>query len=80
MTAVPDFGIALPELVFGALTLILLLIGTFGRDKSTGLVSALSVLACIVGIVLVVAADSGSRAVGFEQLFVAGLNISEQQI
>ena len=44
MTALPDFGIALPELVLGGLALILLLVGTFGRDRSTGLVSALAAI------------------------------------
>ena len=69
MSALPNFGLALPELVFGGMTLALLMIGTFGRDRSTGLVSALSVLACVVAAVLVLMTDT-DRATTFESLFV----------
>ena len=67
--ALPDFGIILPELVFAGVTLILLMVGVFGREKSTGLVSALGVVNCIVAIVLVIATDT-ARATSFETLFV----------
>ena len=67
--ALPDFGIILPELVFTGVTLILLMVGVFGREKSTGLVSGLGVLNCIVAIVLVIATDT-ARATSFETLFV----------
>jgi NADH-quinone oxidoreductase subunit N len=71
MTApIPDFGIALPELVFTVLTLVLLMVGTFGKEKSTGLVSAGAVLSCVVAGVLVLTTDLGARTVGFENLFV----------
>jgi NADH-quinone oxidoreductase subunit N len=69
MTALPDFGPALPELVFAVLALILLMVGTFGRERSTGLVSALSVASCAVAIVLVVITDT-TRVASFEHLFI----------
>jgi len=69
MTAIPEFGLALPEIVFAGLTLILLMVGTFGRERSVGLVSALSIASCLVAIILVILTDT-SRATGFETLFV----------
>jgi NADH-quinone oxidoreductase subunit N len=67
--ALPDFGIILPELVFAGITLILLMVGVFGREKTTGLVSGFGVLNCILAIVLVIATDT-ARATSFETLFV----------
>ncbi len=69
IAAVPNFGIALPEIILTGLTLILLMVGTFGKERSMGLVSALSVLSCAITIVLVLLTD-GARATGFENLFV----------
>ena len=69
MIALPDFGIALPELVLTILTLVLLMVGTFGRERSTGLVSALAVLTCAVTAVVVIVTDT-DRAVSFEGLFI----------
>jgi NADH-quinone oxidoreductase subunit N len=65
----PDFGLALPEIVFAALALILLMVGTFAREKSLPLVSALSVASCAAVAVLVIATDT-ETATGFEDLFV----------
>jgi len=67
--ALPEFGIALPEIVFAGLALILLMVGTFGKERSTGLVSILSALSCVVAIVLVLTTDMTS-ATGFEGLFI----------
>jgi NADH-quinone oxidoreductase subunit N len=69
MSALPDFSIAVPELVLGGLTLSLLMVGVFGKDRSTGLVSALSVVACIIAGILVLVIDT-ARATSFESLFV----------
>ncbi|HLG89926.1 MAG TPA: NADH-quinone oxidoreductase subunit NuoN [Alphaproteobacteria bacterium] len=69
MSALPDFSIAVPELVLGALTLALLMVGVFGKDRSTGLVSALSVVACVIAGILVLVTDT-ARATSFESLFV----------
>jgi len=69
MTALPEFGIALPEIIFAVLAMVLLMVGTFGRERSTGLVSWLSVASCIVVGFLVVATDK-ERATGFEGLFI----------
>jgi NADH-quinone oxidoreductase subunit N len=69
MTALPDFSLVLPELVFAGLALILLMVGTFGRERATGLVCLLSVVSCAVAAVLVILVDKG-RATGFESLFV----------
>ncbi len=69
IAAIPDFGIALPEIVFAGLALVLLMIGTFGKERSMGLVSALSVISCAVVIGLVLMTD-GVRATGFEGLFI----------
>jgi NADH-quinone oxidoreductase subunit N len=69
MTAVPAFGIALPELVLTGLTLALLMVGTFGRERSTGLVSLLAVFSCAIAAALVIVTDT-DRALGFENLFV----------
>ena len=69
MSALPDFSIALPELVLGGLALVLLLVGTFGRDRATGLVSAMSAISCAVAGVLVVLIDT-DHATSFETLFV----------
>jgi NADH-quinone oxidoreductase subunit N len=65
----PDFGLALPEIVFAGLALILLMLGTFGREKSLPLVSALSVASCVLAAILVIATDTRT-ATGFEDLFV----------
>jgi NADH-quinone oxidoreductase subunit N len=71
MTAtIPDFGIALPEIVFTVFALVLLMVGTFGKEKSMGLVSAGAVLSCVVVGALVVNTNLGPRMVGFENLFV----------
>lgn len=70
MTAIPDFGIALPEIVLTGLALALLMVGTFGRERSTGLVSLLSVASCVVVGVLVLSGDQ-ERATSFQSLFVA---------
>jgi NADH-quinone oxidoreductase subunit N len=67
--AVPEFGIALPEIVFAGLALILLMVGTFGRERSTGLVSILSAASCGVAIVLVLMTNV-ERASSFEGLFI----------
>src|SRR5579862_990705 len=70
MSTLPDFGLALPELVLGGLTLALLMVGVYGKDRSTGLVSALSVVACIIAGILVLMTDTVPRATTFESLFV----------
>ncbi len=44
IATVPSFAIALPELVLTGITLVLLMVGTFGKEKSMGLVSALTVV------------------------------------
>jgi NADH-quinone oxidoreductase subunit N len=67
--AIPDFGLALPEIVLAGLALILLMVGTFGRERSTKLVSVLSALSCALAAVLVIVTDK-DRATGFETLFV----------
>jgi len=67
--AIPEFGIALPEIVFAVLAMILLMIGTFGKERSTGLVSVLAALSCVVTGALVLTTD-GAHATGFEGLFV----------
>jgi NADH-quinone oxidoreductase subunit N len=67
--AIPEFGIALPEIIFAGLALILLMVGTFGKERSTGLVSILAAASCVVAIVLVLATDD-ARATSFEDLFV----------
>ena len=67
--AIPEFGIALPEIVFAVLAMILLMVGTFGKERSTTLVSVLSAVSCLVAIALVLMTD-GVRATGFESLFV----------
>jgi len=69
MSTLPDFGIAMPEMVLAGLAMVLLMVGTFGRDRSTGLVSWLSVASCVVVAVLVLATDQ-ERATSFEGLFV----------
>jgi NADH-quinone oxidoreductase subunit N len=69
MTVPPDFTIALPEIVFAGLALILLMVGTFGKERSTGLVSGLSVASCAIAIVLVILTDT-ARTTSFEHLFV----------
>jgi NADH-quinone oxidoreductase subunit N len=71
MTAtVPSFAIALPELVLTGLTLVLLMVGTFGKEKSMGLVSVLSVISFAVTGILVLTTDMVSHAESFENLFV----------
>jgi NADH-quinone oxidoreductase subunit N len=70
MTEVPDFGLALPEIVLTGLALALLMVGTFGRERSTGLVSLLSAASCIIVGALVLTADQ-DRVTGFQSLFVA---------
>jgi NADH-quinone oxidoreductase subunit N len=67
--AIPEFGIALPEIVFAVLAMILLMVGTFAKERSTGLVSILAAISCVVAGALVLATD-GTRATGFEGLFV----------
>jgi NADH-quinone oxidoreductase subunit N len=67
--AIPEFGIALPEIVLAILAMILLMVGTFGRERSTTLVSILSAVSCAVAIGLVLTTD-GARTTGFENLFV----------
>jgi NADH-quinone oxidoreductase subunit N len=69
IAAIPEFGIALPEIVFAGLALVLLMIGTFGKERSTGLVSVLSAVSCLIAIVLVLMTDT-VRATTFEGLFV----------
>jgi NADH-quinone oxidoreductase subunit N len=69
IAATPEFGIILPEIVFTGLTLVLLMIGTFGKEKSMGLVTALSALSCLVAIVLVLMTDTAT-ATSFEGLFI----------
>jgi NADH-quinone oxidoreductase subunit N len=67
--AIPAFGLALPEIVLAGLAMALLMVGTFGRDRSTGLVSVLSVFSCVVVGALVISSNQ-DRATGFESLFV----------
>jgi NADH-quinone oxidoreductase subunit N len=67
--AIPEFGIALPEIVLAILAMILLMVGTFGKERSTGLVSVLAALSCIAVAGLAVITDA-TRATGFEGLFV----------
>jgi NADH-quinone oxidoreductase subunit N len=69
IAAIPDFGIALPEIVFTGFALILLMVGTFGKERSTGLVSVLSAASCVVAIGLVLMTNT-ARATSFEGLFV----------
>jgi NADH-quinone oxidoreductase subunit N len=69
IAAIPEFGIAVPEIVFAGLTLILLMLGTFGKERSTGLVSVLAAASCVVAIVLVLMTDT-VHATTFENLFV----------
>jgi NADH-quinone oxidoreductase subunit N len=69
IAAIPDFGIALPEIVFTGLTLVLLMVGTFGKEKSMGLVTALAAVSCVVAIVLVLMTDTVT-ATSFENLFI----------
>ncbi len=69
MIDLPDFGIALPELVLAGLAMALLMVGTFGRERSTRLVSALSIASCAVTAVLVIATDT-DRTVSFEGMFI----------
>lgn len=69
MSTLPDFGLALPELVLAGIALALLMVGVFGQDRSTGLVSRLSVLGCLIAGVLVLTTDT-VRATSFESLFV----------
>jgi NADH-quinone oxidoreductase subunit N len=69
MTALPNFGVALPEIAFAVMALALLMVGTFGKERSTGLVSALSVVACLIAIGLVIMTDA-ARTTGFEHLFI----------
>lgn len=68
--ALPNFGAALPEIVLIVFSLVLLMVGTFGREKSTGLVSLLSVAGCAIVAALVVT-GAGGRTLAFETLFVA---------
>ena len=69
IAAIPEFGIAVPEIVLTGLTLALLMIGTFGKERSTVLVSVLSAISCAVVIGLVLMTDT-ARATSFEGLFV----------
>jgi NADH-quinone oxidoreductase subunit N len=69
MNMAADFGLALPELVMTGLSLALLMVGTFGKDRTTGLVSTLSVVTCFIVAGLVIATDT-TRATGFESLFI----------
>ena len=69
IAATPEFGLVLPEIVFTGITLILLMIGTFGKEKSMGLVTALSAMACLVAIILVLMTDTVT-ATSFEGLFI----------
>jgi NADH-quinone oxidoreductase subunit N len=69
MTALPDFGLALPEIVFACLTLALLMAGAFGGERATKPVSILATLACALTVVLVIMTDK-DRVLGFENLFV----------
>jgi len=69
IAAIPEFGIAVPEIVFAGLTLVLLMIGTFGKERSTVLVSVLSAISCIVVLGLVLMTDT-VRATSFEGLFI----------
>jgi NADH-quinone oxidoreductase subunit N len=69
MTAIPHFGLALPEIVLAAMALVLLMAGAFGKEGSTRPVSLLAVLSCAAVTVLVLLTDR-DRALGFETLFV----------
>jgi NADH-quinone oxidoreductase subunit N len=69
IAAIPEFGIAVPEIVFAGLALVLLMVGTFGKERLTGLVSVLAVASCLIAIVLVLMTDT-VRATTFENLFV----------
>ncbi len=69
IAVIPEFGIAVPEIAFAGLALILLMVGTFGKERSTGLVSVLAAASCVVAIVLVLMTDT-ARITTFENLFV----------
>ncbi|PKR90986.1 NADH-quinone oxidoreductase subunit NuoN [Pleomorphomonas diazotrophica] len=60
MTAFPDFALAGPELLLAAGALLLLLIGAYGSEKRSSLVSGLSVLLLLVAAVAVVIGRDGS--------------------
>lgn len=60
MTALPDFALATPEILLAAGALVLLMIGAFGGEKRTGLVSGLAVLLLLATAVAVIFGRDGT--------------------
>lgn len=67
MTALPDFALALPEILLAAGALVLLMIGAFAGEKRTGLVSGLAVLLLIGVAAAVILGRDGAT---FDDAFV----------
>lgn len=69
MTALPDFMLALPEITLAAGAMLLLMLGAFGGDKTTPVVSVLSVGLLVLAAVLI--AFATRDGVTFDGAFVS---------
>ena len=67
MTALPDFALAGPEILLAVGALLLLMLGAYGGERRTGLVSGLSVLLLLVAAVAVILGHDGAT---FDGAFV----------
>ncbi len=67
MTALPDFALAGPEILLAVGALLLLMLGAYGGERRTGLVSGLSVLLLFVAAVAVILGHDGAT---FDDAFV----------
>jgi NADH-quinone oxidoreductase subunit N len=68
MTALPDFMLALPEIILAAGALVLLMIGAFGGERTTSTVNGVAVALLVVAALAVVLAPR--EGVTFEGAFV----------
>ncbi len=67
MLALPDFGLAAPELILAIGAMVLLMIGAYGGDRMYRTVTTLSVVLLLVALVAVIWGRDGTT---FEGAFV----------